>query len=140
MSVTSLAESGIWVGELLLGAPPSGNTFWNFNGVVAVPTSTADQFTALSGGMQQPFIDPGDAHLLHGMGPITIGRNKTATFWIVLLAGDNYAQLLANAAAAQADVAANNHGPAGAAATDGPLTASGAGLKVKQFTKKGALR
>ena len=105
MVVRSTTELGFHMGTLLLGAPVSGNVFYNFSGAVPVPSSPADQYQALSGGMQQPSIEAGDAHYLHGVGPITLARGEKKTIWLAIVAGEDHDQLLANAAAAQADVA-----------------------------------
>ena len=118
MAVTSATESGIHAGTLLLGAPISGNSFWDFFNAPA-PFSTAEQFQALSGGIQVPEIGEGDTHYLHGAGPITLKRGQKATIWIGIIAGEDRQQFLANAQAAAADVAQRQGRPDGA---DGPLT------------------
>src|SRR5947207_11542503 len=53
-----------------------------FNGAVPVPGPTADQFQALSGGMQQTDIGLGDVHYIHGVGPITLARGRSADVWL----------------------------------------------------------
>jgi hypothetical protein len=103
MYQTSENESGIHVGTMLLGkAPISGNYF--FNGFDEFP-SVADQVQALAGGIRRETSGPGDMKYFHGAGPITLKKNQTTDLWIAVVAGENKAQLLANARAAQADVA-----------------------------------
>lgn len=104
MVTASAGEQGMHAGELLLGAPVSGNVFYNTN-IGSTRFSTAEQFQALSGGLQNLSVGPGDAHLIHGMGPISLKRGQTARIWVALVAGESREQLLANARAAAADVA-----------------------------------
>lgn len=129
MAVTSTSESGIHVGTLLLGAPISGTSFWDFVNAPA-PFPTAQQFQALSGGIQVPEIGAGDTHYIHGAGPITLKRGQKATISIGIIAGEDRDQFLANAQAAAADVARRQGQPED---VNGMLTVSpsGAGITVK---------
>ncbi len=135
MGVTSAFESGVHVGSLLVGAPVSGNLFYNFSGDVAVPSSTADQFQALSGGMRLTDIGPGDAHYIHGLGPITLARGKKADVWLGIIAGDNRDQFLANARAAEADIARRQQGGAEGFETLQSVNTGRVGIGVRPFTK-----
>ena len=121
MAVTSKFEgTGIHVGSLLLGAPITGTSFWDFLRVPA-PFATTAQFQSLSGGPQQTSIGPGDVHYIQGAGPITLKHGKKATIWIGIIAGESHDAFIANALAAQADVA-SRQGIDDDAASDGPLT------------------
>jgi hypothetical protein len=103
MYQVSDAESGIHVGTMLLGeVPVSGNYF--FSGFEEFP-SVADQVRALRGRIRRTTADPGDLRHIHGAGPIRLEPQETRDIWIAIVAGENRAQLLDNAAAARADVA-----------------------------------
>jgi len=140
MVVRSTTDLGYHMGTLLLGAPVSGNVFYNFSGDVPVPSSTADQYQALSGGMQQLTIEPGDAHYLHGVGPITLARGEKRTIWLAIVPGEDHDQLLANAAAAQADVARRQS--AGEETAGGSLTVPTGrlGVPMRPLKKPGRLQ
>jgi hypothetical protein len=104
MYVTNKGGIGVHVGTLLLGDFPISGTYFlgESNGM---PLS--DQFGALSGALTRTSFGPADIRAIHGMGPITLRPSaKTAEIWIAIVAGENSAQLLANAAAADADVTA----------------------------------
>jgi hypothetical protein len=99
----SPAESGVHVGTMLLGdVPVSGNYF--FKGFEEFP-SVARQFRALRGGVLRSTANGGDLRYIHGAGPIRLDPQETQDIWIAVVAGENRAQLLDNAAAARADVA-----------------------------------
>ncbi len=138
MGVASSDEAGTNVGTLLLGAPVSGNSFWDFTDIPA-PGSTADQYRALSGGLQNLSVGPGDVHYIQGVGPITLKRGRKVTLWVAVVAGENRDQLLANARAAQADIARRFEGDDDAT-SDGSLTVSSqaAGIPVRPFVKAGS--
>jgi hypothetical protein len=101
MYVVGEGETGVHAGTLLLGAPASGNFFFT---VADVP-STFDQVQALNGGLHQESGGPADLRYIHGAGPITLRRGQQRDIWIAVVAGEDRNQLLANAAAAEADVA-----------------------------------
>jgi hypothetical protein len=101
MYLVSQGESGIHIGTMLLGPPISGNFFFTRNEF----PSTSDQVQALIGGLRREIGGPGDLRYIHGVGPITLKRGQQRDVWIAVVAGENKSQLLANAAAAQADVA-----------------------------------
>jgi hypothetical protein len=136
MAVTSATESGIHVGSLLLGAPVSGNFFYNLTAETPPPFSPAEQYQALSGAIRRPEIGNADTHYIHGVGPITLKRKQQRDVWLAIVAGESRAQLLANAVAARRDVArrldddavvdeAHDDGPAGATGTaSGPAGAT----------------
>lgn len=107
MYVVSQAESGFHVGTLLLGAPVSGNFFFTAAGIL----STFDQVQALSGGLRQESGGPADLRYIHGVGPITLKRGQQRDVWLAVVAGVDQNQLLANAAAAEADVAGKPSAP-----------------------------
>lgn len=140
MAVTSEFESTIHVGSMLVGAPVSGNLFYNFNGDVLFPFSTPQQFEALSGVIRLTDIGPGDAHYIQGLGPITLSRGRKADIWLAIVAGDNREQFLANARAAAAGIATRQQ--AGGEADDGSLTVSTTqrGVPVRPFSKNGQPR
>lgn len=140
MAVASAGELGMHVGTLLVGAPVSGNVFYNFSGQNPIPASTTDQFQALSGGMQNPSIGPGDAHNIHGVGPITLKRGHQLPIWLAIVVGENRDQLLANARAAQADIARRQNEADDVA--DGPLTVTtpSSGTGARPFAKARALQ
>src|SRR2546426_984192 len=135
MGVTSAFESGGHVGSLLVGAPVSGNLFYNFNGDVPVPGSTAAQFQALSGGMRLTEIGLRDAHYIHGVGPVPLARGKKADIWLGIIAGDNRDQFLANARAAAADIATRQQGGGGAVDVSQGLSAGSRGVPVRPILK-----
>jgi hypothetical protein len=101
MYQVSQAETGIHAGTLLLGAPVTGNFFFT---AADVP-SLSDQTQALSGGLRQETAGPADLRYIHGAGPITLKQKEQRDIWVAIVAGENRGQLLANAAAAEADVA-----------------------------------
>jgi hypothetical protein len=103
MYQVSANESGIHAGTMLLGAPVTGNFF--FDGLAGAFPSTADQVQALSGGLRQETAEAGDLRYIQGAGPITLRKNERKDIWIAIVAGENKSQLLGNAAAAEADVA-----------------------------------
>jgi len=102
MYVTNNGNVGVHVGTMLLGDFPISGTYFVGTGS---HLSLVDQVNALSGAIKQTSLGPTDIRYIHGVGPITLGPRRTAEIWIAIVAGDNKGQLLANAAAAQADVA-----------------------------------
>jgi hypothetical protein len=102
MYATNDGNVGSYAGTLILGPPVTGNYFWdNAKGRL----SLVEQVNALAGWMTQPSIGPGgDLRHIHGVGPITLKRTKSADVWIAIVAGEDLSHLLANAGAAQADV------------------------------------
>lgn len=103
MYVTNNGEVGVHVGTMLLGDFPISGTYFVGTGS---HLSLTDQVNALRGAITQTSLGPTDIRYFHSVGPITLRpSNKTAEIWIAIVAGENKAQLLANAAAAQADVA-----------------------------------
>lgn len=105
MYVTNNGGVGLHVGTLLLGDFPISGTY--FAGSESNGMSLADQLGALSGALKRTSLGPTDIRAIHGMGPIRLRpSHRTAEIWIAIVAGENKAQLLANAAVAEADVAA----------------------------------
>jgi len=104
MYMTNEGETGVHAGTLLLADfPVAGNYFYGNPGPPAFPLT--DQFGALSGSLTRTATDaPRDNRYLHAVGPITLRRGKSAEVWVVIVAGENRAQLLANAAFAERDV------------------------------------
>ncbi len=103
MYVTNDGETGVHIGTLLLGNYPVAGT--NFRtSPPGLGLTLADQFAAISGAVTNPTSGPQDVWYFHTVGPITLKRKKSADVWIAIVAGDDRAQLLANAAAAEADV------------------------------------
>jgi len=91
---------GVYAGTLILGAPVSGNAFFTDFG-----QSTATQLAALDGDLLVPTApDPGDHRYIHAAGPITLRAGKSGDIWVAIVAGETHEQLLANTAAAAADV------------------------------------
>ncbi len=102
MYEASSDEAGTHIGTVLRGdAPVSGNFF--FVNETPVPSLT-DQVQALSGGLRRETAGPGDLRYIHGIGPIALARGKKSDLWVAIVAGENHDQLLANAAAADADI------------------------------------
>jgi hypothetical protein len=134
MAVFSAFEgTGIIVGSLLLGAPVSGISFWRpfeISGIM----STAVQFQALSGARQETETTEGDVHYIQGAGPITLKRGQKVKIWIAIVAGENHATLIANAQAAEADVARRQADDD--AASDGTLTLSPVRTAVARPSKR----
>jgi hypothetical protein len=96
------AGGGTAAGSLIVSsAPVSGNTFLtNFGQTMATYVS------ALAGDFSIPSVaTPGDHRLLHGVGPITLRRDRSADVWVAILAGSAVPELMGNAAAASADIA-----------------------------------
>ena len=113
------AGGGTAAGSLILSTVPvSGNTFFT-----TFSQSMATYDSALAGVLSRPFVaTPGDHRALHAVGPITLRRDKSAEMWIAIVAGEDQSQLLANAAAAAADVArrrGTDDGPDGASTQGG---------------------
>lgn len=103
MYVTNSGSVGVHVGTMLLGDFPISGTYFVGTGS---HLSLTDQVNALRGAITQTSLGPTDIRYFHSVGPITLKPSKkTVEIWIAIVAGENKAQLLANAAAAQADVA-----------------------------------
>ena len=87
------------------------------------------------GGDRQVRLIPG----LTKYSPITLKRGRKVTLWVAVVAGENRDQLLANARAAQADIARRFEGDDDAT-SDGSLTVSSqaAGIPVRPFVKAGS--
>jgi hypothetical protein len=100
MYVGSQDGTGNYAGTLLLGAPASGNFFFD----VGRFPSTFDQMHALNGELREESAGPADLRYIHGAGPITLKRGQQHDLWIAVVAGEDRRQLLANAAAAEAEV------------------------------------
>jgi hypothetical protein len=87
---------------MLLGdVPVTGNYFF-------LPEdfpSEADQMRALRGDLVRRTAGPGDVRYIQGAGPIRLGPQETHDLWVAVVAGESRAQLVANARAAEADVA-----------------------------------
>lgn len=98
MYLVSQGESGIHAGTLLLGPPATGNYFFSAGQV----PSTFDQVQALSGGLRVESGGPADLRYLQGAGPITLAPGRSQDLWIAVVVGETRTQLLANAAAAEA--------------------------------------
>lgn len=122
MYEVSANETGIHAGTMLLGAPATGNFF--FDGLQGAFPSTADQVQALSGGLRQETAQAGDLRYIQGAGPITLKKKQRKDIWIAVVAGETKDQLLANAAAAEADVASMLNQPLAATSTTSSITAS----------------
>jgi hypothetical protein len=101
MYVTNNGEVGVHVGTMLLGDFPVTGTY--FLGAGANLT-LVDQVNALSGAITQTSLGPTDIRYYHGVGPIKLKRHQSAVIWIAVVAGETREQLLANAAAAKAEV------------------------------------
>lgn len=100
-------SGGIAAGSLILSdAPVSGNAFFTDFG-----QATETLVAALAGDFSTPSVDtPGDHRYLHAVGPITLAPGAETDVWIAIVAGDDRAELLSNAAAAAADVANRRNG------------------------------
>jgi hypothetical protein len=59
---------------------------------------------ALNGELREESAGPADLRYIHGAGPITLKRGQQHDLWIAVVAGEDRRQLLANAAAAEAEV------------------------------------
>jgi hypothetical protein len=97
------AGAAPFVGTLLAGDYPVAGNF-------AFPLSTflslEDQLDALSGNTRQATLgERSDKAYIHSVGPLTLARDQSAEFWIAIVAGESRDELLANAAAADADIA-----------------------------------
>lgn len=102
MTSTNPNDRGILVGTLFLGdAPIAGTLFFNNSNI---PQSLAAQMDALSGAVTRQTIGPADNRVIHAVGPIALAPRGTADVWMAVVAGETLTQLLANAAAAAADV------------------------------------
>jgi hypothetical protein len=115
MYEVSQAETGFHVGTMLLGLPVSGNYF--FTGAAEDTPSLGAQVQALSGALRREVAGPADLRYIHGAGPITLKKNERRDVWIAIVAGETKDQLLANAAAAEADVASSLNSPLDASVT-----------------------
>jgi hypothetical protein len=129
MYEVSANESGIHAGTMLLGAPVTGNFF--FDGLEGAFPSTADQVQALSGGLRRETAGPGDLRYIQGAGPITLKKAQRKDIWIAVVAGETKAQLLANAAAAEADVTRGLDRSLDAASTTNAMTAAPVGRATR---------
>jgi len=120
MTSTNPDDRGTFVGTLFLGdAPVSGTFFWDNSNR---PQSLAAQMDALSGALTRQTADPQDNRVIQAVGPITLAPRGTADVWMAVVAGENLTQLLASAAAAEADVAARRAGPTAETTVSGAVT------------------
>jgi hypothetical protein len=115
MYQVSQGETGFHVGTMLLGVPVSGNFFFTAPEFL----SQFQQVDALSGGLRRESAGPADLRYIQGAGPITLKRGQQRDVWIAVVAGEDKNQLLANAAAAQADVAGRPTAAVDAGTTSG---------------------
>ncbi len=128
MYMTDATPGGVFAGTLLLGAPVSGNAVLTDFG-----QSTATQVAALAGDFTIPAaLDPGDHRYIHALGPIILKRGAVGAIWAAVVAGETRDQLLANAAAAAADVAKRGEDMSGDA---GVVSALPTATVVAQGTK-----
>jgi hypothetical protein len=107
MYETNDGDLGTHAGTLVMGAPAAGHYFTD----LLTPFTEGEQLRALSGALQVPSAIAADIRYIQSVGPITLGAGSTRVIWVALVMGDDNAQLLANAAAAAADIAARS-GPA----------------------------
>jgi hypothetical protein len=107
MYETNDGDLGTHAGTLVMGAPAAGHYFTD----LLTPFTEGEQLRALSGALQVPSAIAADIRYIQSVGPITLGAGSTRVIWVALVMGDDTAQLLANAAAAAADIAARS-GPA----------------------------
>jgi hypothetical protein len=114
MSSTDPNDRGTFVGTVFLGDVPVSGRFFFSGGDPNTPQSLADQMDALTGAVTRETIGPADNRVIHAVGPITLAPRGTTDVWMAVVAGEDLAQLLANAAAAEADLR-DRRGVAGAA-------------------------
>jgi hypothetical protein len=108
MYQVSAEETGIHVGTMLLGdVPVTGNYFFLPEDFLSV----SDQMRALRGQLRRTTAGPADLRYIQGAGPIRLRPQEAQDIWVVIVAGENRAQLLDNAAAARADVASRLNEP-----------------------------
>ncbi len=120
MTSTNPNDQGTFVGTLLLSdVPVSGTLFFNRSNE---PQSLSDQLDALSGAVVRQTIGPEDNKVIHAVGPITLAPRGKADVWMAVVAGEDLAGLLANAAAAEEDVLARRSIASSVAAADVDLT------------------
>lgn len=103
MYQTNSDSGGPYLGTLLHSdAPVTGNFVYR---AVTLPTPH-EQVDALAGRLSRPESDAvGDTRYIHGAGPFTLAQKQSAELWIAVVAGETRDGLLANAAAAAADIA-----------------------------------
>ena len=87
-----------WLGD---GLNPVGHFMTSGGG----PHTLSGQFEALSGAGFTDQLGPADLYSIHAAGAVTLLPGQSANRWMAVVAGDDKGQLLANAAAAEADVA-----------------------------------
>lgn len=107
MYETNDGDLGTHAGTLVAGAPVAGHYFTD----LLTPVTEGEQLRALSGAVQVPSSIAADIRYIQSVGPFTLAPGATRVIWVALVMGDDTAQLLANAAAASADIAARS-GPA----------------------------
>jgi hypothetical protein len=108
MYATNAGEAGVHVGTLFPGDIPVSGTYFYLP--ASRPTSLTQQVDALRGALVGSTIS-GDLRAVHAVGPIRLGRRQTADVWLAVVAGEDKAELLADAAAAEADIAARMQSP-----------------------------
>jgi hypothetical protein len=103
MYVTDASAGSPFVGTLLAGDYPVAG---NFVYPLSTFLSLGDQQDALSGNSRRPTLEgKSDKAYIHSLGPLTLARDQRAEFWVAIVAGESHDELLANAAAAAADIA-----------------------------------
>ena len=101
MYVTS-AGGGAYFGSVTASdATVAGNVVYD-NGYPLAPDS---MYAWVVGGRRWGSNWPSDKRTVHTVGPITLARAATGDVWIAVVAGDDYQQLVDNAAAAQNAIA-----------------------------------
>ena len=111
MYMTNEGGAGTYAGTLLLGSAPLSGNFV----MVSDPRqrlSLSDQLRALNGALSRPSLGgPGDKVYFQALGPITLPPRGNLGFWVAVVAGEDHAQLLASAAAAEQDVSRREANP-----------------------------
>jgi hypothetical protein len=104
MITTTADDVGRHFGTVVIGGPAGGRSYF-FTSFDLIPES--DVVAAIRGEISNPTtLEPTDVRALQGGTTVKLGKAKSTEFWMAVVAGDDRAQIIANARAAIAEGAA----------------------------------
>jgi hypothetical protein len=101
MITTAADDTGRHFGSVIVESSPVRRSYFsNTFGFL----QESEVVAALRGEISNPAItEPSDVRALQGGNTVKLGRGKSTDFWVAIVAGDDRAQIIANARAALAD-------------------------------------
>lgn len=127
MITTSADDIGRHLGSVIVQSPAGGRNYF-FS--PAIPES--EMVAAIRGDLSSPTWGPNDVSTLHGGTTVSLKKRRSTDFWAAIVAGDDPAQIIANAEAAIADATARQRaGTQFAATTSGQSMGALAGSSMR---------